>query len=204
MKKIPVFNAVPKFNPKILNFQKNKFILRIIKNLKKINFVQNEILTSMLPINLKTGNLLVRLKKLNKHRLTAFITVIQGMLYYFNIDTKKVEISIEQLADECGLSTISKSGNKSITRVSRLISEFMEPMGFIKCEKFKNKKNKILKKIVLTPLFFMLITTDKNMSKNLIFKQKFQILKNKHVHINFSKDIMKYNSNSEKLKFNNK
>ncbi|AAO31544.1 RepA2 protein (plasmid) [Buchnera aphidicola str. Bp (Baizongia pistaciae)] len=191
-KRIYVFNKNPEFKFKHLVFQKNKFILKIINEIDKIDLMRSEIFNSTLPIDPQTGNILVRFRKLNRNRLLAIKAIIQAMLYHFNIKTKKVTASVEQLADECGLSTVSKSGNKSITRASRLISQFMEPMGFIKCKKIKTTNNKFSKEIILTPLFFMILVKNSSLSEgDTHLKQEFKILKNKNVHINSSETFAK-------------
>jgi len=156
LKKQYVNNKNPSFKPRINNLQKNEFILSIIKLSNIIDVTKSEINSIAIPIDSQHGDVLVRFRKLNKHRAIAMQAIVQAMLYHFNVNTKEVEASIEQLSDECGLSTVSQSGNKSISRASRLISEFMEPMGFVKCKKLKDKKGTSLKNISLTPLFFML------------------------------------------------
>jgi len=143
------------FKPKIENLQKNKLILEMIKILRKIDIIKNRIFSICLSTDYLTGNIFPKFRKLHKSRVAAIRVMIEAMLYYLNGKTGIVQASISKLADECGLSTISKSGNKSITRASRLISEFMEPMGFVRCRKNFSKK------ISLNPIFFTIFETFK-------------------------------------------
>lgn len=153
-----IYNLKPFFNPSKNERKKSTFICYAMKKVSEIDVARSHLNRALLPIDPKTGNVLPRFRRLNKHRACAMRAIVPAMLYYFNIDSKLVEASIEKLADECGLSTLSDSGNKSITRASRLISEFLEPMGFVKCKKINSKSmsNYIPKKIFLTPMFFML------------------------------------------------
>ena len=100
--------------------------------------------------------------------------MVLAMLCYCNPESNLVEASIEKLSDQFGLSTISKIGNKSITRASRLITHFMEPMGFVTCKKIWDKVlgNYMPKMIKLTPLFFMLFDVSE---KKLINAKKQQL-----------------------------
>nr|CAC10487.1 RepA1 protein [Buchnera aphidicola] len=179
-----VNNMCPVFNPPKNDKKRPAFINYALGQAKKIDVARSELNYILQPKDSKTGSLISRIsyflnvkfnnvlssrhRQLNEHRAAAMRAIVPAMVYHFNITSNLVQASIEQLADECGLSTISKSGNKSITRVSRLISEFMEPMGFIKCEK---RWDKILgcympKIITLTPLFFELFGVSKEKLKN--------------------------------------
>ncbi|CAL4326054.1 Probable replication-associated protein RepA2 (plasmid) [Buchnera aphidicola (Protaphis terricola)] len=153
-----IFNSKPVFNPPKNDKKRSSFINYAMKKASKIDVARSILNYTLLAINPKTGNILPRFRRLNEHRACAMRAMVLAMLYYFNIESNLVEASIEKLSDQCGLSTISKIGNKSITRASRLIKEFLEPMGFIKCERKKTKSfsNYIPKKIFLTPVFFML------------------------------------------------
>uniref|UniRef100_UPI003F5D4924 plasmid replication initiator RepA n=1 Tax=Buchnera aphidicola TaxID=9 RepID=UPI003F5D4924 len=125
---------------------------KIFDKNKKDNILNRNILF----INKINGKILSRRRCLNKHRVQAIKAVIEYIIYHLDINSNYIKIPIKQISDECGLSTFSKSGKKSISRISRLITEFMEPMGLIKIKKEKNKINNIIsKKIILTPLFFL-------------------------------------------------
>ncbi|WAI03418.1 plasmid replication initiator RepA [Buchnera aphidicola] len=154
-----IYNPKPVFNPPKNKRKRSTFIRYAMKKASEIDVARSNLNYTLLPIDPKTGNILTRFRRLNEHRASAMRVIVLAMLYYFDINSNLVEASIEKLADECGLSTFSDSGNKSITRVSRLINEFLEPMGFVKCKRVRSQiNNKYLpKKIFLTPMFFMLL-----------------------------------------------
>jgi len=154
-----IHNNRPIFTPPKSEKKRPIFIYYALELAKKNDVTKNKLNYIIKPKNIKTGKIIVRHRQLNKHRACAMRAMTEAMIYHFNIASNLVYASIEQLSDECGLSTVSQSGNKSISRASRLISEFMEPMGFVKCKK---RWDRILgtympKTIVLTPLFFELI-----------------------------------------------
>ncbi|WP_367680155.1 plasmid replication initiator RepA [Buchnera aphidicola] len=158
-----IHNLYPMFiQPKSKN-KRPAFIRYAIKKASQVDVARSEINYTTQPINPVTGNILPRFRRLNEHRARAMRAMVQAMLYHFNISSELVMASIETLSDECGLSTISKAGNKSITRASRLITEFMEPMGYVTCEKIWDRimGTYIPKIITLTPLFFMLFGISK-------------------------------------------
>lgn len=160
---------------------------------------KNKILNrNMLFINKNNGKILSRKRCLNKYRIQAIKAVIKAIIYHLDINSNYIKISIKQISDECGLSTLSKSGKKSISRISRLINEFMEPMGFIKIKKERNKNADVIsKKIILTPLFFLFfnIKKEKIINKKEI-KKKMTIKKIKKNHTYDEKIIKKKILNS--------
>ncbi|QIQ42186.1 MAG: replication protein RepA (plasmid) [Buchnera aphidicola (Microlophium carnosum)] len=169
-----IYNPKPCFNPSKNERKRSAFICYAMKKALEIDVSRSNLNYTLLPIDPKTGSVLTRFRRLNKHRAYAMRAIVVAMLYYLNINSKIVEASIEKLADECGLSTLSDSGNKSITRASRLISEFLEPMGFVKCEKVKRKSisNYTPKKIFLTPMFFMLCDIPQSKLNNYVSKKE--------------------------------
>ncbi|WP_425619842.1 plasmid replication initiator RepA [Buchnera aphidicola] len=173
-RKTYICNPKPLFNPPKNAKKRSAFILYAMKKASEIDVARNKLNYTLLPVDPKTGNVLVRFRRLNEHRACAMRAIVLAMLYYYNIHSKLVEASIEKLSDECGLSTFSDSGNKSITRASRLISNFLEPMGFIKCEKTNSKKmsNYISKKIFLTPMFFALCNISEKKINYFLSKSK--------------------------------
>lgn len=180
-KKNYIHNPKPVFNPPKNEIKKSKFVFYAIKKALKIDVARSYLHRKLLPIDPKTGNILPRFRRLNEHRACAMRAIVLAMLYYFNIHSNLVEASIEKLSDECGLSTFSNAGNKSITRASRLISEFLEPMGFIRCKKGHKKLNTnyLSKQIFLTPIFFMLLNISQSkinsyLSKESISSKKLQ------------------------------
>ncbi|CUR53372.1 Probable replication-associated protein RepA1 (plasmid) [Buchnera aphidicola (Tuberolachnus salignus)] len=168
-----VYNPYPNFVPVLNSKKRPSFIQYAMKCASNTDVARNEINYTRQPKNLKTGKKIVRFRRLNEHRARALRAMVQAMLYYFNIASTLVMASVEKLSDQCGLSTISKAGNKSITRASRLITQFMEPMGFVKCEKVWDKilGMYIPKMIFLTPLFFLLCNISKEKFKKIQIQQ---------------------------------
>jgi len=158
-KKKYVYNRNPIFVPPKNNKKRPAFICYAMKKASEIDVARCELNYVIQPKNIKTGLPLKRFRRLNEHRACAMRAMVLAMLYHFNISSELVQASVEQLSDECGLSTLSKVGNKSITRASRLITNFMEPMGFVTCKKIWDRVlgNYMPKMITLTPLFFMLL-----------------------------------------------
>ncbi|EED9388656.1 RepA [Salmonella enterica subsp. enterica] len=75
-----------------------------------------------------------RQRRLNEHRRRAINAVISALLHHTNVISKRVLASAEALADFCGLSTVSKAGNKSITRCTRALAQ-LKQLGFIDYER---------------------------------------------------------------------
>ncbi|QCI24662.1 replication protein RepA (plasmid) [Buchnera aphidicola (Muscaphis stroyani)] len=169
-----IYNKHPVFIPPKNNKKRPFFICNAMKKASEIDVARCELNYIIQPKNPKTGFYLKRFRRLNEHRACAMRAMVLAMLYHFNISSELVQASVEQLADECGLSTTSKAGNKSITRASRLITNFMEPMGFVKCKKIWDRVlgNYMPKMITLTPLFFMLFDVSE---KQLINAKKQQL-----------------------------
>ncbi|WP_428994306.1 plasmid replication initiator RepA, partial [Buchnera aphidicola] len=154
-----IFNKNPKFVPPKKDKSRPVFIKYAIKMASLTDVARTELNYVIQPKDPNTGAIIKRKRRLNEHRARAMREIVKAMIYHFNITSDLVQASVEQLADECRLSTISKAGNKSITRASRLITNFMEPMGFVVCKKVWDKVigNYTPKMITLTPLFFELI-----------------------------------------------
>lgn len=157
-RKCYIYNSKPTFTPPKNNKRRPSFIYYAIKRASEVDVARCELNYIIQPRNIKTGLPLNRSRRLNEHRASAMRAMVLAMLYHFNISSELVQASVEQLSDECGLSTLSSAGNKSITRASRLITNFMEPMGFVTCTKMWDRVlgNYMPKIITLTPLFFML------------------------------------------------
>ncbi|QCI21900.1 replication protein RepA (plasmid) [Buchnera aphidicola (Hyadaphis tataricae)] len=155
-----IYNSNPTFQPPKNQKRRPFFICDAMKKAEEIDVARCELSFFLQAKNIKSRTFaLKRFRLLNKHRACAMRAMVSAMLYHFNISSELVQASVEQLSDECGLSTYSKAGNKSITRASRLITNFMEPMGFVICQKQWDKMlgNYMPKIIKLTPLFFMLL-----------------------------------------------
>jgi hypothetical protein len=103
-----------------------------------------------------------RQNKIRPDRQKALAAVVQAMLHHLNLVTHQVEASVEQIADECGLSTVSKANNKSITRVSNLFNDLLEPLDCIETVKVwdKNADCWIPKYIEVKPRFFEMLGLD--------------------------------------------
>lgn len=169
-----ICNPKPIFKPPKNEKKRSDFICYAIKKALKIDVARSTLNKTLLAIDPKTGNIIPRFRRLNEHRACAMRAIVLAMLYYYNISSRLVEASIEKLSDECGLSTFSESGNKSITRTSRLIKEFLEPMGFVICKRKKTQSNSnyIPKKIFLTSNFFMLLNISQSQIKKYLFKEE--------------------------------
>ncbi len=174
LRKSYINNKNPFFTPPKNEKRRPSFICFAMKKASEIDVARCELNYIIQLRNIKTGIPIKRIRRLNEHRACAMRAMVLAMLYHFNISSELVQASVEQLSDECGLSTISKAGNKSITRASRLITHFMEPMGFVTCKKIWDKVlgNYMPKMITLTPLFFMLFDISE---KQLINAKKQQL-----------------------------
>ncbi|MBN7819321.1 plasmid replication initiator RepA [Bowmanella yangjiangensis] len=120
--------------------------------------------TESKPVHLWTGFQLLKVsgsrsRNIRPERQVALAATVQAMLHHLNLVTHQVEACVETLADTCALSTVSKAGNKSITRVSRLINDLLEPAGLVTTEKVwdKNLGCWIPKYIEVQPLFFEML-----------------------------------------------
>ncbi|CAL4326038.1 plasmid replication initiator RepA [Buchnera aphidicola] len=153
-----IHNSKPVFKKPKNEKKRSKFVCYAIKRAKQIDVARSPLYHTLISAHRNTSNVLFRVRRLNENRARAMRAMVIAMLYYYDIRSNTVNASIEKLSDECGLSTISDAGNKSITRASRLIKQFMEPMGFIQYKKIKNSflSTSTHKKIFLTPVFFML------------------------------------------------
>ncbi|VFP80778.1 Probable replication-associated protein RepA1 (plasmid) [Buchnera aphidicola (Cinara cuneomaculata)] len=169
-----VYNPYPQFIQPENHKKRPAFIRYAMKRAATINITKNKIYSSIREFkNPITGHVLPRKRRLNKHRARALRAISQAMLYHFNIASTLVMASVEKLSDVCGLSTYSSVGNKSITRASRLITDFMEPIGLISCQKIWDKilGMYIPKIICLKPLFFMMFDISQCRLKQIRIKQ---------------------------------
>ncbi|CAL4326041.1 plasmid replication initiator RepA [Buchnera aphidicola] len=176
-----IYNINPIFQTPKGNKRRPAFICYAMKKASEIDVARSALNYVIQPKNLKTGLFIKRYRRLNEHRARAMRAMVLAMLYHFNISSDLVQASVEQLSDECHLSTLSALGNKSITRASRLITHFLEPMGYVTCQKIWDKVlgNYMPKIITLTPLFFMLFGISKEQLKNAKKQQLGWINKNR-------------------------
>lgn len=100
-------------------------------------------------------------KRMNEHRARAINALMVAMADRLNIISGKVEASVEQLSDWCGLSTQIDGGVKSISRCSRAILT-LEELGALACDRVWDEASRshIPKLIWVTELFFVLIGYD--------------------------------------------
>ncbi|VFP81872.1 plasmid replication initiator RepA [Buchnera aphidicola] len=174
IKKKYVYNPYPQFIQPENRKKRPAFIRYAMKCAAQTDVARNEIYYTNQLKHPVTGCILPpRVRRLNEHRARALRAMVQAMLYHFNIVSTLVMASVEKLSDVCGLSTYSSAGNKSITRASRLITQFMEPIGLISCQKVWDKilKMYIPKIIFLKPLFFMLFNISQNRLEHVRTKQ---------------------------------
>lgn len=106
------------------------------------------------------GTKLVRLvsKRMNEHRARAINALMVAMADRLNIITGKIEASVEQLSDWCGLSTGGHNTPKSISRASRALMT-LEELGVLTCERAWDavSHSYIPKMIWVTENFFVII-----------------------------------------------
>ncbi|WP_242015921.1 MULTISPECIES: plasmid replication initiator RepA [Serratia] len=101
------------------------------------------------PLDPATDKPISRQRFFNSHRAQAIQAITLGIIYHLDVITGIARISVEQLAQQCGLST--KSG--AITRASRAVVT-LEQYGLLKCEKERGREGaRAQKRIEITPLF---------------------------------------------------
>ncbi|VAX77188.1 plasmid replication initiator RepA [Buchnera aphidicola] len=173
LKKRYVYNPYPKFIQPGNHKKRPAFIRYAMKRAAQVDVARNEIYCTNRKNKVSERLIVFRKRRLNEHRARALRAMVQAMLYHFNIVSTLVMASVEKLSDVCGLSTYSSTGNKSITRASRLITKFMEPIGLIKCQKVWDHVLGIYvpKIIFLKPLFFMLFNISKEKFIDIRIKQ---------------------------------
>ncbi|WGL94085.1 plasmid replication initiator RepA [Arsenophonus nasoniae] len=155
-----VCNPHPAYKPTKETSNKPAIIKAIVKAAKEACPSRHEAWYTTVSVK-KNGDIRNFIKRLNEHRARAIDALIVAMGDRLNIISGKVEASVEQLADWCGLSTESECGNKSITRCSKAIIT-LEELGVIICERVWDKTTGtyIPKMIWVTELFFTLINYD--------------------------------------------
>lgn len=101
-----------------------------------------------------------RQRRFNKDRVKALVSIFRFIAWHIDIYTLTLNLScFATIAEETGLITQSKAGNKSITRCWRAFSEVLIKAGLAESEKMPF--DSILKEnlpafITITPLFFEL------------------------------------------------
>lgn len=81
--------------------------------------------------------------------------MVPAIIHHLNIHTLKVEATIEELTDLCGLSTTSKAGNKSISRGSRFM-KMLADAHVIEADGVWDRYNEcwLPKFVTVNPIFF--------------------------------------------------
>lgn len=99
-----------------------------------------------------------RSRAFNHHRAQAIQAGVECMLHHVHITSGMIQASCEQMADLCGLSTVSAAGNKSITRFTRMIDD-LEKFSLIETERVWDKTLGmwIPKLIWVTELFWRMV-----------------------------------------------
>ncbi len=77
----------------------------------------------------KEGNYQARQRQMREERQKALEAFCRASAQYVDLVSFHVRRDITQLAKECGLVTESEAGNLSITRLSRLVEEFLVQHG---------------------------------------------------------------------------
>jgi incFII family plasmid replication initiator RepA len=72
-----------------------------------------------------------RKRKPRRDLLCAINALLQGMSFYYDPLTNRVDRSLPALAQECGLATISHNGTISVTRAHRAARYLENEYGFI-------------------------------------------------------------------------
>lgn len=149
----PVFVSPEHHAPRPPYSQKLKDLLKKIKIAFWMGFL------ALVPLDPSTGKPWpMRQRRINEHRAKAMQALADGIIHHMHITTGIVHCSVEQLADYCGLSTVSEAGNRSITRASRVIQLF-EAYGLLRCERIWDPVLGIWypKLMEVTPLFIQMI-----------------------------------------------
>ncbi|WGL93976.1 plasmid replication initiator RepA [Arsenophonus nasoniae] len=127
-----VYNPHPTYIPPKETSNKPAIIKALTKAARAARPSRHEAWYTTISVK-KNGDIKNFIKRLNEHRARAIDALIVAMSDRLNIISGKVEASVEQLANWCGLSTESECGNKSITRCSKAIIT-LEELGVIICE----------------------------------------------------------------------
>lgn len=72
-------------------------------------------------------------RKPNVRRLQAIDALLQAMCYWYDPATNSVMRTVSQLAEDCGLLSVSAAGTRSVSRASRTIQSMADEYGLIIC-----------------------------------------------------------------------
>lgn len=162
--KLQCHNPHPKYVPKPGTKARPGFIQRCRRAVQKFTVALWVGFVALIPIDPKTKLPLARRQRRIRPECAAGLqAVVECLADNVSIFTGQVWVTIEQIAEMCGLSTTSEAGNYSITRASRLIY-MLEIFGLVECVR---KWDPVLgikypTLIFLTPLFFKMIGIDQN------------------------------------------
>lgn len=151
LRSVYVCNAEPKFQAPRHHAHKLPFVLQgAIDKASGCDLTGDVVFYANLPPDRK--------RRIYEARRKAINAAITGILYFVNIVSREVHASAEQLADLCGLSTVSAAGNKSITRLTRALV-MMKQLGLVK---YKRRFDRISCKyfpaeIIVTDSFIELV-----------------------------------------------
>lgn len=146
-----VHNPNPTFSAPAHHSHKLPFVLQgAIENASGRDLTGDVVFYTNLPLE--------RQRRIYEARRKAINAAITGILYFVNIVSREVHASAEQLADLCGLSTVSAAGNKSITRLTRALV-MMKGLGLVQ---YKRRFDRLTRKyfpaeIVVTETFIELV-----------------------------------------------
>ncbi|MGP4123936.1 MAG: plasmid replication initiator RepA [Sodalis sp. (in: enterobacteria)] len=152
-----VSNPYPRYQQLKADAVKPAILKVLVKMAQDSNPSRHEAWYTTPRLDLKTGLKKPFMKRMNAHRARAVNALMVAMADRLNIVSAKVEASVEQLSDWCGLSTGSRA-KKSISRASRALTT-LEELGAIKCERvWDDTTHSYIPKIIwVTELFFVLI-----------------------------------------------
>ncbi len=151
MRSVYVHNPNPKFSAPSHHAHKLPFVLQgAIEKASSRDLTHDVVFYANLPPE--------RQRRIYEARRKAINAAITGILYFVNIVSREVHASAEQLADQCGLSTVSAAGNKSITRLTRALV-MMKGLGLVQ---YKRRFDRVSRKyfpaeIVVTDEFIELV-----------------------------------------------
>ncbi|CRL46824.1 IncFII RepA protein family protein (plasmid) [Sodalis glossinidius str. 'morsitans'] len=152
-----VSNPYPCYRSPTPEAAKPAIVKALVKAAQNSNPARHEAWYTTPRLDVKTGLKKPFIKRMNAHRARAVNALMVAMADRLNIVSGKVEASVEQLSDWCGLST-GNGAKKSISRASRALTT-LEELGAIKCERvWDDSTHSYIPKIIwVTELFFVLI-----------------------------------------------
>ncbi|WP_413484549.1 plasmid replication initiator RepA [Morganella psychrotolerans] len=156
-----VSNPVPAYNSPNMAAKKPAIVKALTKAAASCNPARHEAWYTTPRVLQKSGTARLFRKRMNEHRARAINALMVAMTDRLNIVSGKIEASVEQLSDWCGLSTQVDGSVKSISRCSRAIMT-LEELGALACERVWDEASRshIPKLIWVTELFFVLIGYD--------------------------------------------